>query len=82
MRYMEQHGREKETAAWLAREYGGNESKSLFIVRAGSPETVELTWPKVQRRIAQLIQSDSFYTEQEQDNFDNTVRTPSWSSPT
>ena len=71
VRYMQQHGREKETAAWLAREYGGNESKSLFIVRAGSPETVELTWPKVQRRIAQLIQSDSFYTEQEQDNFDN-----------
>ena len=71
VRYMEQHGREKETAAWLAREYGGNESKSLFIVRAGSPETAELTWPKVQRRIAQLIQSDSFYTEQEQDNFDN-----------
>ena len=71
VRYMEQHGREKETAAWLAREYGGNESKSLFIVRAGSPETVELTWPKVQRRLAQLIQSDNFYTEQEQDNFDN-----------
>ena len=71
VRYMEQHGREKETAAWLAREYGGSESKSLFIVRAGSPETVELTWPKVQRRIAQLIQSDNFYTEQEQDNFDN-----------
>ena len=71
VRYMQQHGREKETAAWLAREYGGNESKSLFIVRAGSPETAELTWPKVQRRIAQLIQSDNFYTEQEQDNFDN-----------
>ena len=71
VRYMQQHGREKETAAWLAREYGGNESKSLFIVRAGSPETAELTWSKVQRRIAQLIQSDNFYTEQEQDNFDN-----------
>ena len=71
VRYMEQHGREKETAAWLAREYGGNESKSLFIVRAGSPETVELTWPKVQRRIAQLIQADSFYTERERDNFDD-----------
>ena len=71
VRYMEQHGREKETAAWLAREYGWNESKSLFIVRAGSPETVELTWPKVQRRIAQLIQADSFYTERERDNFDD-----------
>ena len=65
VRYMEQHGREKETAAWLAREYGGNESKSLFIVRAGSPETVELTWPKVQRRLAQLIREDQFFTEQE-----------------
>ena len=71
VRYMQQHGREKETAAWLAHEYGGKEGNNLFIVRAGSPETVELTWPKVQRRIAQLIQSDSFYTEQEQDNFDN-----------
>ena len=65
VRYMEQHGREKETAAWLAREYGGNECKSLFIVRAGSPETAELTWPKVQRRLAQLIREDKFFTEQE-----------------
>ena len=65
VRYMEQHGREKETAAWLAREYGGNENNNLFIVRAGSPETVELTWPKVQRRLAQLIREDKFFTEQE-----------------
>ena len=71
VRYMEQHGREKETAAWLAREYGGKEGNNLFIVRAGSPETAELTWSKVQRRIAQLIKDDNFYTEQEQDNFDN-----------
>ena len=65
VRYMEQHGREKETAAWLAHEYGGNENNNLFIVRAGSPETVELTWPKVQRRLAQLIREDKFFTEQE-----------------
>ena len=71
VRYMEQHGREKETATWLAHEYGGKEDNNLFIVRAGSPETVELTWPKVQRRIAQLIQSDNFYTEAERDNFDD-----------
>ena len=71
VRYMQQHGREKETAAWLAHEYGGKEGSNLFIVRAGSPETAELSWAKVQRRIAQLIQSDNFYTEQEQDNFDN-----------
>lgn len=68
---MQQHGREKETAAWLAHEYGGKEGSNLFIVRAGSPETVELTWPKVQRRIAQLIREDNFYTEAERDNFDD-----------
>ena len=71
VRYMQQHGREKETAAWLAHEYGGKEGSNLFIVRAGSPETVELTWPKVQRRIAQLIRDDNFYTEAERDNFDD-----------
>ena len=65
VRYMQQHGREKETAAWLAHEYGGKEGNNLFIVRAGSPETAELTWPKVQRRLAQLIREDKFYTEQE-----------------
>ncbi|GKI15353.1 hypothetical protein CE91St44_18380 [Oscillospiraceae bacterium] len=65
VRYMQQHGREKETGAWLAHEYGGKDGNNLFIVRAGSPETVELTWPKVQRRIAQLIREDKFFTEQE-----------------
>ena len=71
VRYMQQHGREKETAAWLAHEYGGKEGNNLFIVRAGSPETAELTWSKVQRRIAQLIREDNFYTEAERDSFDD-----------
>ncbi len=71
VRYMERHGREKETAAWLAHEYGGKEGNNLFIVRAGSPETVELTWPKVQRRIAQLIREDKFFTEQEKSLLEN-----------
>ena len=69
VRYMKDHAREKDTAAWLAQEYGG--SNSLFVVRAGSPEETQLPWPKVQRRIAQLIQEDRFYTEEEQDHFDN-----------
>lgn len=71
VRYMKDHAREKDTAAWLAQEYGGSTSKSLFVVRTGSPEEMELPWPKVQRRIAQLIQEDRFYTEEEQDRFDN-----------
>ena len=71
VRYMQQHERERETAAWLAHEYGGKEGNNLFIVRAGSPETVELTWPKVQRRIAQLIREDKFFTEQEKSLLEN-----------
>ena len=66
---MKDHAREKDTAAWLAQEYGG--SNSPFVVRAGSPEETQLPWPKVQRRLAQLIQEDRFYTEEEQDRFDN-----------
>lgn len=69
VRYMKDHAREKDTAAWLAQEYGG--SNSLFVVRAGSPEETQLPWPKVQRRLAQLIQEDRFYTEEEQDRFDD-----------
>ena len=69
VRYMKDHAREKDTAAWLAQEYGG--SNSPFVVRAGSPEETQLPWPKVQRRLAQLIQEDRFYTEEEQNRFDD-----------
>ena len=65
VQYMQQHGRERDTAAWLAHEYGGNENSNLFIVRAGSPEVTELTWSNVQRRIAHLIKADEFFTQQE-----------------
>ncbi len=71
IRYMEAHAQEKDTAAWLAHEYSGRDSKSLFVIRSGSPEGIELPWPKVQRRIAQLIKEDRFFTQVEQDNFDD-----------
>ncbi len=71
VRYMEAHAREKDTAAWLSREYGGDENRPLMITRSGSDESVELSWAKVQRRIAQLIQNDDFYTDTERDNFDD-----------
>ncbi len=61
VRYMADHARDRDTAAWLANEYGSNS----FIVRDGSPESLEMPWTKVQRRIAQLIQADNFYTEAE-----------------
>ena len=71
VRYMEKHGREKDTAAWLAHEFDGGDGKTPFSIRPESPEGTELPWPKVQRRIAQLIKEDRFYTEAEQDRFDN-----------
>ena len=71
VRYMKAHARDRDTAAWLAREYGAADSTKPLQISVGSSEPVTLSWAKVQRRIAQLIQSDNFYTEQEQDNFDN-----------
>ena len=71
VRYMKAHARDRDTAAWLAREYGLKDTSKPLQISVGNSEPVMLSWPKVQRRIAQLIQSDNFYTEQEQDNFDN-----------
>ena len=65
VRYMAQHGRERETAAWLAREYGAGDSTKPLRISVGSSEPVMLSWPKVQRRLAQLIREDQFFTEQE-----------------
>ena len=62
--YMADHAREKDTAAWLAREYSGGDSTKLLLARAGSSVEMELPWPKVQRRIAQLIADGTFLTEQ------------------
>ena len=71
VRYMRDHARDKDTASWLSREYGGDETKNLFISRAGNPEFAELTWAKVQRRISQLIEADDFYTDRERDDLDD-----------
>ncbi len=71
VRYMKDHTREKDTAAWLAHEFDGGDGKTPFAVRPESPNGTMLPWPKVQRRIAQLIKEDRFYTQEEQDRFDN-----------
>ena len=78
VRYMEAHGRERQTAEWLKNEFK-SENQDLFdrvrlengltlINPDASAETV-LPWQKVQRRIAQLIREDRFFTEQELDSF-------------
>ena len=71
VRYMKKHGREKDTAAWLAHEFDGGNGKTPFAIRPESPNGMALPWPKVQRRIAQLIKEDRFYTQVEKDNLDD-----------
>ena len=68
VRYMKDHAREKDTAAWLRQEYG--DALPAFPVTADGTAG-DVPWPKVQRRIAQLIKEDRFYTPEEQDRFDN-----------
>ena len=68
VRYMKDHAREKDTAAWLRQEYG--DAPPAFPVTADGAAG-DVPWSKVQRRIAQLIKEDRFYTQEEQDRFDN-----------
>ena len=68
--YMTAHAREKDTAAWLRTEYGG-ELPMFPVQLPGTEQYQHLPWPKVQRRIAQLVKEDRFFTETELANFDD-----------
>ncbi len=68
VRHMEKHARDKDTAAFLRSEYG--DDLPAFPVTADGAAT-DVPWPKVQRRIAQLIAADRFYTQAEYDNLDD-----------
>ena len=68
VRHMKDHARDKDTSAWLRQEYG--DALPAFPVTADGAAG-DVPWPKVQRRIAQLIKEDRFYTQEEQDRFDN-----------
>ena len=67
VRYMEKHETEKSTAPWLQLQFGSD----VFYVGMGGNQQMELPWPKVQERIAQLIQEGKFYTEEEYDRMDD-----------
>ena len=71
VRYMQDHARERDTAAWLAGEYGTDASKPLHITLTGTDIDHVMPWAKVQRRIAQLIKADQFYTHEEYDRLDD-----------
>ena len=63
--YMLKHGREKDTAAWLAQAYydDSETSKSMHFTIPNTDIDVEWSWAKVQRRVAQLVQADEFFTD-------------------
>jgi N12 class adenine-specific DNA methylase len=68
VRHMREHARDKDTAAFLRAEYG--DDLPAFPVTEGNT-SMDLPWPKAQRRIAQLITADRFYTEAEYDNLED-----------
>lgn len=65
VRHMREHARDKDTADWLKAEYGDD------LVAFPVTLSADIPWTKVQRRIAQLIQQDRFYTQEERDRFDD-----------
>ena len=72
VRYMADHARERDTAAWLSKEYGASDvSKPLHITVTGTDIDYEMSWAKVQRRIAQLIKENRFYIQEEYDRLDD-----------
>lgn len=72
VRYMADHARGRDTAAWLSKEYGASDvSKPLHITITGTDIDYEMSWAKVQRRVAQLIKEDRFYTQEEYDRLDD-----------
>ena len=46
VRYMNDHARDKGTAAWLSQEYGGKENEPLHIAVTGVEGEVTLPWPR------------------------------------
>ena len=65
--YMLEHGREKGTAAWLVQAYYGDPdtSKPMHFTIPNTDIDKEWSWAKVQRRVAQLVQADEFFTDNE-----------------
>ena len=65
--YMLEHGREKDTAAWLSQAYHGDSdtSKPMHFTIPNTDIDVVWSWAKVQRRVAQLVSADEFFTDNE-----------------
>ena len=58
VRYMKDHAREKDTAAWLAHEFDGGDGKTPFAIRPESPNGTVLPLPSSSRRTASTPKSN------------------------
>ena len=74
--YMLEHERERDTATWLANEYGADPSQPLLFTSPAVEEELKMPWAKVQRRIAQLIQSGEFMPETEREQAEQPAENP------
>ena len=61
-RYMEQHGRERGTAAWLRQEYGDDLPAFPITVDGAAGD---IPWARIQRDLARLIREERFIAETE-----------------
>ena len=71
VRYMKEHGRDREAAAWLAREFGIEPETPLILINLDASAETAMPWTKVQRRLMQLIRSEMFFTEDEYDRMED-----------
>ena len=67
-RYMREHGKERSTAEWLRKEYGDDLPAFPVTVEGAAGD---ISWARVQRGIARLLQEDRFFTDEEQDRFED-----------
>ena len=77
VRYMEQHGREKDTAAWLAQEYSGSDSKSLFVIRAGSQRELSCPGPRYSAGSLSLSRRTGFIPKRNRTGLTTSTPSPS-----
>jgi hypothetical protein len=66
--YMTDHARDRGTAEWLKNEYG--DDFPAYPVN-GVGAATDLPWTKVQRHLARLVKEGRFFTEEEQDRFED-----------
>ena len=66
--YMADHARDRGTAEWLKNEYGDDLPAFPVTVEGAA---ADLPWTKVQRHLARLVKEDRFFTQAEQDNFED-----------